>query len=113
MLVFRVRIDGVTSHRRFPAKAKSNKRTSSVHLEWNRSFLEPIRLRLLKTRSATTIEWATSHDLRYDFADLKLRHRKCQLERRGIHYEALDNGISWCEDLPAAPAFSAQERRAG
>jgi hypothetical protein len=27
---------------------------------------------------------------------------KCQLERRGIDYEALDNGISWCEDLPAA-----------
>src|SRR6201987_6241933 len=27
---------------------------------------------------------------------------KCQLEQRGIDYEALDNGISWCEDLPAA-----------
>jgi hypothetical protein len=27
---------------------------------------------------------------------------KCQLERRGIDYEALDNGISWCEDLAAA-----------
>jgi hypothetical protein len=27
---------------------------------------------------------------------------KCQLERRGIDYEALDNGISWCEDVPAA-----------
>ena len=27
---------------------------------------------------------------------------KCQLGRRGIDYEALDNGISWCEDLPAA-----------
>ena len=25
-----------------------------------------------------------------------------QLEQRGIDYEALDNGISWCEDLPAA-----------
>src|SRR5580692_11716092 len=62
---------------------------------------------------------------------------KCQLERRGIDYEALDNGISWCEDLPAAQRicdhfdeqkieaffrkwlrrlphpFSAQDRRAG
>jgi hypothetical protein len=27
---------------------------------------------------------------------------KCQLDRRGIDYEALDNGISWCEDVPAA-----------
>ena len=27
---------------------------------------------------------------------------KCQLERRSIDYEALDNGISWCEDLAAA-----------
>lgn len=27
---------------------------------------------------------------------------KCQLEHRGIDYEALDNGISWCEDVPAA-----------
>ena len=27
---------------------------------------------------------------------------KCQLEQRGIDYEPLDNGISWCEDLPAA-----------
>ena len=27
---------------------------------------------------------------------------KCQLERRGIGYQALDNGISWCEDVPAA-----------
>jgi hypothetical protein len=27
---------------------------------------------------------------------------KCQLEQRGIDYEALDNGISWCEDVPAA-----------
>src|SRR5205807_4689143 len=27
---------------------------------------------------------------------------KCQLNRRGIEYEALDNGISWCEDLAAA-----------
>src|SRR6201981_2498179 len=27
---------------------------------------------------------------------------KCQLDRRGIEYEALDNGISWCEDLPTA-----------
>jgi hypothetical protein len=27
---------------------------------------------------------------------------KCQLERRGIEYEALDNGISWCEDVRAA-----------
>lgn len=62
---------------------------------------------------------------------------KCQLEHRGIDYEALDNGISWCEDLPAAQRicdhfderkieaffrkwlrrlphpFSAQDRRAG
>ena len=62
---------------------------------------------------------------------------KCQLERRGIDYEALDNGISWCEDLAAAQRicdhfdehkieaffrkwlrrlphpFSAQDRRAG
>jgi hypothetical protein len=62
---------------------------------------------------------------------------KCQLERRGIGYEALDNGISWCEDVPAAQRicdrfdeqkieaffrkwlgrlphpFSAQDRRAG
>ena len=62
---------------------------------------------------------------------------KCQLDRRGIEYEALDNGISWCEDLAAAQRicdrfdqqkieaffrkwlrrlphpFSAQERRAG
>jgi hypothetical protein len=62
---------------------------------------------------------------------------KCQLDRRGIEYEALDNGISWCEDLPTAQRicdrfdqqkieaffrkwlrrlphpFSAQERRAG
>lgn len=62
---------------------------------------------------------------------------KCQLERRGIDYEALDNGISWCEDVPAAQRicdrfdeqkieaffrkwlrrlphpFSAQDRRAG
>ena len=27
---------------------------------------------------------------------------KCQLEHRGIDYEPLDNGISWCEDVPAA-----------
>jgi hypothetical protein len=27
---------------------------------------------------------------------------KCQLERRGIDYEALDNGISWCEDARLA-----------
>jgi hypothetical protein len=27
---------------------------------------------------------------------------KCQLQHRGIDYEALDNGISWCEDVPAA-----------
>ena len=27
---------------------------------------------------------------------------KCQLERRGIDFEALDNGISWCEDVGAA-----------
>jgi hypothetical protein len=27
---------------------------------------------------------------------------KCQLEQRGIDYEALDNGISWCEDVPVA-----------
>ena len=27
---------------------------------------------------------------------------KCQLQRRGIEYEALDNGISWCEDVGAA-----------
>jgi hypothetical protein len=27
---------------------------------------------------------------------------KCQLDRRGIDYEALDNGISWCEQV--APA---------
>jgi hypothetical protein len=27
---------------------------------------------------------------------------KCQLERQGIEYEALDNGISWCEDVGAA-----------
>ena len=27
---------------------------------------------------------------------------KCQLEHRRIDYEPLDNGISWCEDLPAA-----------
>src|ERR1700757_901525 len=27
---------------------------------------------------------------------------KCQLDRRDIEYEALDNGISWCEDLVAA-----------
>jgi hypothetical protein len=27
---------------------------------------------------------------------------KCQLDRRGIDYEALDNGISWSEDVPAA-----------
>jgi hypothetical protein len=27
---------------------------------------------------------------------------KCQLERRGIGYEALDNGISWCEDVATA-----------
>src|ERR1700738_5070029 len=27
---------------------------------------------------------------------------KRQLERRGIDYEALDNGISWCEDIRAA-----------
>jgi hypothetical protein len=32
---------------------------------------------------------------------------KCQLERRGIDYEALDNGISWCEDLPAAQRICA------
>ena len=62
---------------------------------------------------------------------------KCQLQRRGIEYEALDNGISWCEDVSAAQRicdhfneqkieaffrkwlrrlphpFSAQERRAG
>jgi hypothetical protein len=62
---------------------------------------------------------------------------KCQLNRRGIEYEALDNGISWCEDLAAAKRicdrfdqqkieaffrkwlrrlphpFSAQDRRAG
>jgi hypothetical protein len=62
---------------------------------------------------------------------------KCQLERRGIDYEALDNGISWCEDVRAAQRicyhfgeqkieaffrkwlrrlphpFSAQDRRAG
>src|SRR6201982_3606398 len=62
---------------------------------------------------------------------------KCHLDRRGIEYEALDNGISWCEDLPTAQRicdrfdqqkieaffrkwlrrlphpFSAQERRAG
>ena len=62
---------------------------------------------------------------------------KCQLERRGIDYEALDNGISWCKDVPAAQRicgrfdeqkieaffrkwlrrlphpFSAQDRRAG
>jgi hypothetical protein len=62
---------------------------------------------------------------------------KCQLDRRGIEYEALDNGISWCEDLVAAKRicdrfdqqkieaffrkwlrrlphpFSAQDRRAG
>lgn len=25
-----------------------------------------------------------------------------RLDRRGIEYEALDNGISWCEDLAAA-----------
>jgi len=62
---------------------------------------------------------------------------KCQLERRGIDYEALDNGISWCEEVPVAQRicdrfdeqkieaffrkwlrrlphpFSAQDRRAG
>ena len=27
---------------------------------------------------------------------------KCQLQRRGIQYEALDNGISWCEDVGTA-----------
>ena len=27
---------------------------------------------------------------------------KCQLRRRGIEYEALDNGISWCEDVGTA-----------
>jgi hypothetical protein len=27
---------------------------------------------------------------------------KCQLQHRKIDYEPLDNGISWCEDLPAA-----------
>jgi hypothetical protein len=27
---------------------------------------------------------------------------KCQLERRGIGYEALDNGISWCQDAGLA-----------
>ena len=27
---------------------------------------------------------------------------KCQLEHRRIDYEPLDNGICWCEDLPAA-----------
>jgi hypothetical protein len=27
---------------------------------------------------------------------------KCQLQRRAIGYEALDNGISWCEDVGAA-----------
>jgi hypothetical protein len=27
---------------------------------------------------------------------------KCQLERRAIEYEALDNGLSWCEDIGAA-----------
>jgi hypothetical protein len=27
---------------------------------------------------------------------------KCQLDRRGIDYEALDNGISWCEQVAAA-----------
>src|SRR6201987_3164952 len=27
---------------------------------------------------------------------------KCQLEHRNIAYEPLDNGICWCEDLPAA-----------
>ena len=27
---------------------------------------------------------------------------KCQLEHRSIDYEPLDNGICWCEDVPAA-----------
>ena len=27
---------------------------------------------------------------------------KCQLQRRGIGYEALDNGIWWCEDVGTA-----------
>jgi hypothetical protein len=27
---------------------------------------------------------------------------KCQLQSRGIGYEALDNGISWCEDIGVA-----------
>jgi hypothetical protein len=27
---------------------------------------------------------------------------KCQLQHRGIDYEALDNGISWCENVRAA-----------
>ena len=27
---------------------------------------------------------------------------KCQLQRRGIQYEALDNGISWCADVGTA-----------
>jgi hypothetical protein len=27
---------------------------------------------------------------------------KCQLEHRNIDYEPLDNGICWCEDVPAA-----------
>jgi hypothetical protein len=32
---------------------------------------------------------------------------KCQLEHRGIDYEALDNGISWCRDVPAAQRICA------
>jgi hypothetical protein len=37
---------------------------------------------------------------------------KRQLERRGIDYEALDNGISWCEDIRAARAHLRPFRRA-
>ena len=33
---------------------------------------------------------------------------KCQLERRGIDYEALDNGIWWCKDLGSAQRICAR-----